>query len=78
MSLILQDSQLYDSVLCSEVADTNWNGRNEVVLGTYGKVIVIIMCNKDYCLQHFGSAWSWLHNTHRGAATGWDHGRSGS
>ena len=31
-------SHLYDSVLCTEIADVNWDGENELVLGTYGKV----------------------------------------
>ena len=37
-SLFLPQSHLHDSVLCAEVADVNWDGRNELILGTYGKV----------------------------------------
>ena len=36
---ILPSSHLHDSVLCTQVADVNWDGKNELVLGTYGKVI---------------------------------------
>ena len=36
--LILPNSNCHDSVLCSEVADITWDGRNEIILGTYGKV----------------------------------------
>ena len=34
----LPSSHMHDSVLCTEVADVNWDGENELVLGTYGKV----------------------------------------
>ena len=33
----LPSSHMHDSVLCTEVADVNWDGENELVLGTYGK-----------------------------------------
>jgi len=36
--LFLPQSHLHDSVLCAEVADVNWDGQNELILGTYGKV----------------------------------------
>lgn len=34
---VLPSSHLHDSVLCSQVADINWDGENELILGTYGK-----------------------------------------
>ena len=37
-SVVLPSSQSHDSVLCSAVADVNWDGTNEILLGTYGKV----------------------------------------
>ena len=37
-SLVLPSSHLHDSVLCSTVADVDWDGRNELLVGTYGKV----------------------------------------
>ena len=36
--LFLPSSDRYDSVLCSTVADVNWDSVNELVLGTYGQV----------------------------------------
>ena len=35
---ILPDSELYDAVLCSAIADVNMDGRHEIVLGTYSQV----------------------------------------
>ncbi len=54
-SVVLPSSQSCDSVLCSVVADVNWDGRNEIILGTYGKVsynwrdklvVFILICTK--------------------------------
>jgi len=28
----------YDTILCAEVADVDWDGKNELILGTFGKV----------------------------------------
>ena len=28
----------HDSILCAEVADIDWDGKNELILGTFGKV----------------------------------------
>jgi len=36
--LILPDSEHYDAVLCSAIADVDMDGRHEIVLGTYGQV----------------------------------------
>lgn len=35
---ILPDSERYDAVLCSAIADVNMDGRHEIVLGTYSQV----------------------------------------
>ena len=35
---ILPDSELYDAVLCSAIADVDMDGRHEIVLGTYSQV----------------------------------------
>ena len=40
--LFLPSSDRYDSVLCSTVADLNWDSVNELVLGTYGQVSVLL------------------------------------
>ena len=37
-SHILPSSHAHDSVLCATVGDLTWDGTNELVLGTYGKV----------------------------------------
>ena len=37
-SLVLPDSHKHDSVLCVELADVDWDGQQEIVLGTFGKV----------------------------------------
>jgi len=44
---ILNQSDQFDSVTCSCVADIDFDGRNEIVLGTYGQVT----CNKKSYLQ---------------------------
>lgn len=38
-SLVLPDSYQHDSVLTVEVADVDWDGENEIILGTFGKVL---------------------------------------
>ena len=30
-----------DSILCAEVADIDWDGKNELILGTFGKVGIL-------------------------------------
>jgi hypothetical protein len=40
--LVLPSSHHHDSVLCSTVADLDWDGTNELLLGTFGKVRVRI------------------------------------
>uniref|UniRef100_T1J5Z3 Kaptin n=1 Tax=Strigamia maritima TaxID=126957 RepID=T1J5Z3_STRMM len=45
--LILPDSDHYDCVLCACVADVDMDGRNEIVLGTYGQEILIYKYNGD-------------------------------
>lgn len=37
-SLVLPYSYQHDSVLAVEVADVDWDGENEIILGTFGKV----------------------------------------
>lgn len=37
-AIVLPSSQRHDSVLCTCVADLNWDGLNELVLGTFGRV----------------------------------------
>ena len=42
--LVLPDSHKHDSVLCVELADVDWDGQDEIVLGTFGKVICMYSC----------------------------------
>ena len=45
--LVLPDSHRHDSVLCVELADVDWDGQEEIVLGTFGKV------SKQLCVYQF-------------------------
>ena len=36
--MLLPRSNEYDCVLCSYIADIDWDGENEVILGSYGQV----------------------------------------
>ncbi|KAJ2958615.1 hypothetical protein NQZ79_g5790 [Umbelopsis isabellina] len=40
-AVVLPESSQYDSVLCSHVMDVDWDGQNEIIIGTYGKQILI-------------------------------------
>ena len=40
---ILNHSDQYDSVTCSCVADVDFDGQNEIILGTYGQVMDTIL-----------------------------------
>ncbi len=35
---VLPGSDLFDSVLCVTVGDVDFDGQNEVIIGTYGQV----------------------------------------
>ena len=37
---MLPSSDLHDSVLCSEIANLIFTGQNQIILGTYGKVMM--------------------------------------
>lgn len=39
--LLLPDSDSYDCVMCSLVADVDFDGENEIILGTYGRSLVV-------------------------------------
>lgn len=38
--LLLEDSDKYDCTLCACVADIDWDGENEILIGTYGQVLL--------------------------------------
>ena len=51
----------YDSILCAEVADIDWDGKNELILGTFGKVcsleivvFIFFICSLFNVLGHTG------------------------
>ncbi|CAL4207218.1 unnamed protein product [Meganyctiphanes norvegica] len=54
IAMRLQDSDSQDVVTCCIVCDVNQNGRNEILLGTYGEVVLI------YGQKSEGSEWSIL------------------
>ena len=35
---VLPESDMYDCTLCACIADTDWDGQNEILIGTYGQV----------------------------------------
>ena len=53
-SLILPFSHVHDSVLCATVGDLTWDGRNELILGTYGKVCMSYVHSYSECLIMYG------------------------
>ena len=46
-AVLLPDSDLYDSALCTTVADVDFDGQNEILVGTYGQV-KRISCTLNY------------------------------
>ena len=44
---ILPDSDQYDCVVCSYVSDVDWDGTNEILLGTYGQELLVYKLNKE-------------------------------
>jgi len=38
---ILPDSNEHDSVTCSKISDIDWDGQDEIMLGTYGKCLLV-------------------------------------
>ena len=45
--LVLAESDRCDSVLCARVADVDFDGQNEVLLGTYGQVNSLMVSTED-------------------------------
>ena len=46
--ITLNSSYSYDSVLCGCVADVDFDGKNEIILGTYGQVSMREQLPNDY------------------------------
>ena len=71
----LPDSDDFDCVTCTCIADVDWDGRNEIILGTYGQVhiqcSVYALCGGFYserggggdlsisCLLRLRRGWGW-------------------
>ena len=41
--LILPESDSYDTVLCATIMDIDFDGENEILLGTYGQVSIYMI-----------------------------------
>ena len=54
---VLADSDISDVVTCSCVCDINMDGRNELVLGTYGQVSGAAWCSWALAGMRHGVAW---------------------
>ncbi|CAG8486028.1 16673_t:CDS:10 [Dentiscutata erythropus] len=37
----LKECSQYDSVLCSNIMDVDWDGNNEIIIGTYGRELLV-------------------------------------
>ena len=42
--ITLPESCHHDSIMCGLVADIDWDGVNEIVIGTYGKRLLVYKC----------------------------------
>lgn len=40
-SIVLPESCLHDSIMCGMVTDIDWDGTDEIILGTYGRRLLI-------------------------------------
>ena len=43
--MVLADSDRYDCAVCCLVADIDFDGQNEILLGTYGQVLTLKALN---------------------------------
>ncbi|RDD44297.1 Kaptin [Trichoplax sp. H2] len=41
LPLVLPGSNEYDCILCSYIADIDWDGKNEIILGSYGQELLV-------------------------------------
>ena len=51
--LVLPDSHKHDSVLCVELADVDWDGQKEILLGTFGKVRIYLVMSAVIILSFY-------------------------
>jgi len=49
----LPESDEFDCVTCTCIADVDWDGNNEILLGTYGQVRIVLKSYKHRKVQRF-------------------------
>ena len=52
-SRVLPQSGNYDSVMCSHAMDVDWDGECEIMIGTYGRQVLIYKQGKE-------GEWKWI------------------
>ncbi|XP_065921007.1 KICSTOR complex protein kaptin-like [Dysidea avara] len=56
--ITLPESCHHDSIMCGLVADIDWDGVNEIVIGTYGKRLLVYKCTMTIeDIGHFELQW---------------------
>ena len=48
----LPESDDFDCVTCTCIADVDWDGSNEILLGTYGQVSLVVHVDIYFNLKH--------------------------
>ncbi|XP_072032491.1 KICSTOR complex protein kaptin-like [Amphiura filiformis] len=48
---VLPESDLYDCALCGCIADVDWDGQNEILIGTYGQEVLAYKYHSDTTKQ---------------------------
>ena len=48
----LPESTQYDSILCAHVADVDWDAKKEVLIGSYGRQLLIYKECKNNIIYH--------------------------
>lgn len=70
----LPDSDDFDCVTCTCIADVDWDGRNEIILGTYGQVhfqCIVISCVEAFTQGEGNLSIFCLLRLRRGGGGGW-------
>lgn len=61
-SCLLPESGAQDAVLCCTVCDIDHDGQNEVLIGTYGQVVLVYKWSEEGAAEEASAAWK-LHHT---------------
>lgn len=51
----------FDSVLCSHVMDVDWDGEKEILIGTYGRQVLIYKQGKAFSGSMYNDKFTNLH-----------------